>query len=59
MFCKNCGTKLDEGTKFCGACGAAMDAPAVPQVKGFKETVVVEISKHREQDTIRRYQCFA
>ena len=35
MFCESCGTKLLEGAKFCGACGATIDtaqtAKAAPQ----------------------------
>ncbi len=27
-FCGNCGTKVDEGVKFCPGCGAAVGAPA-------------------------------
>ncbi len=30
-FCGNCGTKVDEGVKFCPGCGNAMAAPAVEQ----------------------------
>ena len=26
MFCKNCGAKLDEGSKFCSGCGMAVNA---------------------------------
>ena len=43
MFCKNCGTQLDDNAKFCGACGASLadiqqtpspqfsEQPAAPQ----------------------------
>lgn len=32
MFCKNCGTQLPDGSKFCGKCGSSTDpnAPAKP-----------------------------
>lgn len=30
-FCKNCGTKLENGTKFCPKCGAATDASDAEQ----------------------------
>ncbi|HNW03843.1 MAG TPA: zinc-ribbon domain-containing protein [Oscillospiraceae bacterium] len=35
MFCKNCGTGLSDGAKFCAACGAAVHAavPAAPASK--------------------------
>jgi uncharacterized membrane protein YvbJ len=25
MYCKNCGMKLENGTKFCGGCGMPVD----------------------------------
>ena len=25
MFCKNCGAKLEEGTKFCSSCGKQVE----------------------------------
>lgn len=28
MFCKNCGTKIEEGLKFCPNCGTQVQAPA-------------------------------
>ena len=28
MFCTNCGTQLNEGTKFCTSCGAPVAGPA-------------------------------
>jgi len=28
MFCSNCGTKLEEGTKFCTQCGTRLDGDA-------------------------------
>lgn len=40
-FCGKCGTKLDNGTKFCPACGAPMDAaPAQPGVPAYTPPVV-------------------
>ena len=32
-FCGNCGTKIDEGVKFCPGCGQAVEAPATEQIK--------------------------
>lgn len=29
MFCKNCGSPVDEGTKFCPSCGARIDSVPV------------------------------
>lgn len=31
-FCRNCGTSVDEGSKFCPGCGTAVDAPAAAPV---------------------------
>ena len=30
-YCGKCGTKVDEGVKFCPSCGKAMEAPASEQ----------------------------
>ncbi len=38
MFCKNCGTQLPDGTKFCSSCGSSTDpnAPAkAPRIAAF------------------------
>ena len=29
MLCKNCGSQLEEGTKFCGTCGTSISSPSV------------------------------
>ncbi|MBQ5890320.1 MAG: zinc ribbon domain-containing protein, partial [Clostridia bacterium] len=31
MFCKNCGMQLADDAKFCGACGAVLDAAPVSE----------------------------
>ncbi len=31
MFCPNCGTQLEDGSVFCGSCGARMNAAEQPQ----------------------------
>ncbi len=31
MFCSYCGTKMDEGAKFCSTCGALMSEPSAPE----------------------------
>lgn len=28
MFCRNCGTELNDGSKFCPSCGNAVDSPS-------------------------------
>lgn len=30
MYCKNCGTQLEDGTKFCSACGTNLEQPVCP-----------------------------
>lgn len=43
MFCKNCGSKLSDGTKFCSACGAPQDtAPVVQSVQPTQPTAPVQ-----------------
>ena len=32
-FCGNCGTKVEDGVKFCPGCGQAVEAPATEQIK--------------------------
>ncbi len=32
-FCGNCGTKFEDGAKFCPSCGAAAGAPATPMAE--------------------------
>ena len=33
LLCEKCGTKVDEGTKFCPSCGNSMEVPAPQQQK--------------------------
>lgn len=43
MFCKNCGTQLFDGTKFCSACGAPQDtAPVEQSVQPTQPTAPVQ-----------------
>ena len=52
MFCGNCGTKLDESSKFCGKCGAKVNKPAnninVNSLNSFIGNIV---KKTEEQST--------
>ena len=32
-FCGNCGTKVEDGVKFCPGCGKAVETPATEQIK--------------------------
>lgn len=33
MYCKNCGNKLSDGSRFCGNCGASLDEASAPPPK--------------------------
>ncbi len=50
MFCPNCGAKCDEGSKFCGSCGQALNGatPSVQQRAGMKRAHEVEYVIHGE-----------
>ena len=39
MYCQNCGSKVTDGSLFCHACGAKLDAPAggAEQTKSFEQ----------------------
>ena len=37
MYCKKCGKKLPDGSKFCGVCGAKQDSQIVQQSLKSKE----------------------
>ena len=41
-FCGNCGTKVDEGVKFCPSCGNPMEAPASEQQTQAQQPPVQE-----------------
>ena len=43
MFCSNCGTKLQDGAKFCHNCGAPVIFNAAPVEAVFTEDAPVEI----------------
>lgn len=46
-FCKNCGTKLEDGAKFCPNCGTAADA--APKAESFKEEASKAASELNEK----------
>ena len=53
MFCKNCGTKVDSGAKFCINCGAAIkkdvsenNIVSEPEVKNAPKEVVHQVQKN-------------
>ncbi|MBQ3215670.1 MAG: zinc ribbon domain-containing protein [Oscillospiraceae bacterium] len=40
MFCPNCGKNVEDGSRFCGECGAVME-PAQPEAPVGQETLIV------------------
>ena len=38
MFCKNCGSTLEDSAKFCASCGAAVDAKPTPEAVEIPQT---------------------
>ena len=54
MFCSNCGTKLNEGAKFCHGCGSAVGTvtPPAPPVPPVVEQPVQPKPQERQQEYI-------
>lgn len=46
MFCKKCGAKIKEGTKFCSKCGAPVSQTASKETKNSRKDVL----RHKIQD---------
>ena len=44
MYCRNCGNKLPEGARFCGACGAEQKQSMVNADEKQPETVYQEMN---------------
>jgi hypothetical protein len=42
VFCESCGGKLGEKSKFCGSCGASLDAGSEGSFQAIKETAPVQ-----------------
>ena len=51
-FCGNCGTKVDEGVKFCPSCGNAMAAPAAEQQAQGQSSTEDKHTAAKTQDPI-------
>lgn len=63
MFCKNCGSPLDDNASFCGNCGAKVNqekAQAEPS-SNKKKTFATEIciSDSRPASRLRRSLCYS
>ncbi|MCI5587815.1 MAG: zinc-ribbon domain-containing protein, partial [Lachnospiraceae bacterium] len=51
MFCKNCGTQVPDGTKFCPECGAELTSPAdndAGQISGTIQTETIQKTPKRK-----------
>ncbi|MBU9712751.1 zinc ribbon domain-containing protein [Evansella tamaricis] len=56
MFCSSCGNKLEEGAKFCGACGTSVAAPAAglsDQSAATSEVQPQQSSQQTAQDAVK------
>ena len=61
MFCKNCGTEIKEGVKFCPRCGKAVDAAGAPEagqeaggsVQSRWQQTVPEQKPHKSRSKLR------
>lgn len=49
MFCKNCGTKVEDNSKFCPNCGSALDV-----VEVVNEEKVVFVKETPQQNSVER-----
>jgi len=36
MFCKKCGTQINDGARFCVSCGTAVEMPAAPEAPAYQ-----------------------
>ena len=43
MFCKNCGSAMEDGAKFCASCGTAQEAQPIPEVAVTPAETPVEV----------------
>ena len=41
MNCKNCGTELSEGSKFCSNCGCRIEIECTDEKNVFKEQLMI------------------
>lgn len=48
MFCNKCGKKVDEGSKFCGSCGATIDSQ--------NSSIEINLPNMNEENTSRNTQ---
>lgn len=50
-FCSNCGNQIDANTKFCGICGAPVEAPVAPAAPAAPATPVTPVQETYYQET--------
>ena len=46
-FCSNCGTKLNDGTKFCPKCGKGVDSQTIVYVQSPQQDIYVHERKSK------------
>lgn len=51
MFCKNCGKEIEDGTKFCPACGTAVEAGAQTTDSAEAHKPAAEKAEHGNTDS--------
>ena len=54
MYCNNCGSKLEDGTKFCGACGT----PVSSQNSGAKSITINNLKDNPNMLRIAEMGCY-
>ena len=54
MFCQSCGSKIDDGVKFCMKCGAAVNSASaqMPPIMAMPQTVPVQQSPAGKRNTL-------
>ena len=57
-FCRNCGTQLDDGAKFCPKCGQVVGGASVPQQEVIQPQTSVEQEKKEKLKIWQKVLCF-
>ncbi|MCU0680133.1 MAG: zinc-ribbon domain-containing protein [Planctomycetes bacterium] len=58
MFCANCGSKIEEGSKFCHHCGAnvSVDLPIAKKSKKTEQINKINVNTDNTRETVEEYQ---